>query len=510
MDYQVSRVLIISGWKVDPVKKGNVLVKFAMRFTHPITKQSRKKSLSSGVNKGWFTTKASPSGLDSKGNPRLLVTDIKNPQLLTQVTQKLNKIVDTYIDEILGVQPVEAKRILTLDEVARPFDESGELYGKAFVAWFKKKRPATNTLKTRISVFNNYLKPHFDMQMSIAQFSLQAEKIQELINAASLSMGKLLYLYVKMIFDWSLENHQIEPFQHPILNKRIEKRSLTRSEEQALKRMDIAEKYLEVEEAKFIFNLIESWTNRSDYQLVVDVLKTIYLTGMRPSEVLGLNEDVLDFENKLIKVHWQRAAKNKTEDEMRRFNLAEKEKYRSDLKTVESVRVIPMVPEVEKILLRYVERNKFQARFNENYQNLGYLFTRTYMKKGNKQGSPLYHTEISSFLRGGSSQSAKYNKKAGRSYKDIDDYLDFGRPIHVVPHMFRHSFVSVLASEKIPLEAIRSLVGHSDDSREIEKVYLHVMGKSKNSMRVAMDNLSEQVSDEFQSVKNQSKHLKSK
>lgn len=33
-----SRVLIISSWRPDPYKSGNVLVKFAMRFTHPITK----------------------------------------------------------------------------------------------------------------------------------------------------------------------------------------------------------------------------------------------------------------------------------------------------------------------------------------------------------------------------------------------------------------------------------------------------------------------------------------
>ena len=38
-----SRVLIISSWRPDPNKAGNVLVKFAMRFTHPITKKSHKK-----------------------------------------------------------------------------------------------------------------------------------------------------------------------------------------------------------------------------------------------------------------------------------------------------------------------------------------------------------------------------------------------------------------------------------------------------------------------------------
>ena len=73
------------------------------------------------------------------------------------------------------------------------------------------------------------------------------------------------------------------------------------------------------------------------------------------------------------------------------------------------------------------------------------------------------------FLRGGTSQSAKYNKKSRKSYKDIDDLVDFGRPVHIVPHMFRHSFVSVMADKNVSLNVIREFVGHSEDSREVEK-----------------------------------------
>lgn len=66
-----------------------------------------------------------------------------------------------------------------------------------------------------------------------------------------------------------------------------------------------------------------------------------------------------------------------------------------------------MSPEVEKGLRHYIDRNKFQAQFTPTYQDLGYLFTRTYIRAGNRQGSPFYHNELSQFLRGGSNQSAK-------------------------------------------------------------------------------------------------------
>lgn len=308
-------------------------------------------------------------------------------------------------------------------------------------------------------------------------------------------MARNLHIYLKMVFDWSVENGQITLTQDPIANNKVKRRVLTKSEEQNEKREDIAEKYLEASEVNYVLRLIESWTNRPDNQLIADVLRMIFLTGMRPSEVLGLNEDMLDFEEKWIKVHWQRASKNKSDEVMEALNLDEKERYRADLKTKESVRTIPMSPEVEKILRHYIDRNKFQAQFNPTYQDLGYLFTRTYIRAGNRQGSPLYHNELSQFLRGGSSQSAKYNKKAGKPYKDIDSFLDFGRPIHVIPHMFRHSFISIMASEGIDLSTIREFVGHSEDSKEIERVYLHVIKKQKDTMRGAVERLEKLINN---------------
>ena len=145
-------------------------------------------------------------------------------------------------------------------------------------------------------------------------------------------MARNLHIYLKMVFDWSVENGQITLTQDPIANNKVKRRVLTKSEEQDKKREDIAEKYLEASEVNYVLRLIESWINRPDNQLIADVLRMIFLTGMRPSEVLGLNEDMLDFEEKWIKVHWQRASKNKSDEVMEALDLDEKERYRSDLK----------------------------------------------------------------------------------------------------------------------------------------------------------------------------------
>ncbi|WP_449453482.1 tyrosine-type recombinase/integrase [Streptococcus suis] len=493
MPTNISKVLIIAGWKDDPVKKGNVLVKFGMRFTDPITRKTTRKYLSAGESKGWYTTKASPSG------DRLLVSDIKNSQLITLVTNELTKIVDSYILEQLGEKREEVKASISLLSVGEA------VTGLAFKSWEERVRPAKNTYYSRISVWNKHISKTFNTKMSIKQFANKEKEIQELINSVSIGLSKNIYIYIKMIFDWSLEHGYISLNDHPMLNKRVKYKRRTKSEIQKELRENIYEKYLEKEEVTVVLELIESWKNRPNSEVFRDIFEVMYLSGMRPSEVLGLNEDVLDFDSKEIKVHWQRISKNRTDAEMQELGLKdEKERYRADLKTVESIRVLSMTPRIEEILTKYIERNKFEAEHNPTYIDYGYIFTRTYIKKGNIQGTPFHQNELSSYLRGGSSQSAKHNKKSGKPYSDIDDLVDFGRPVHIVPHIFRHTFVSVMADMEVPLDIIRQMVGHSEDSKEIEKIYLHIMKRKKNIIKDAMYNLSDEMSRK-QSDKNQTK-----
>lgn len=48
-----------------------------------------------------------------------------------------------------------------------------------------------------------------------------------------------------------------------------------------------------------------------------------------------------------------------------------------------------------------------------------------------------------------------------------------------------------MADKKVSLNVIREFVGHSEDSKEIEKIYLHVMQKGKYKIEQAMIDLTE-------------------
>ena len=131
---RTTRVLTVYKWKPDLSKKGNVLVKFAMRYTHPLVMKSRYKYLTGGENRGWYTTKATPTGKDSKGHEKLLISDIKNSQLITKVSKLLNEMIDETILDLTGENPkeIEPSKTLLLKDIARPYDENNELYGLAF------------------------------------------------------------------------------------------------------------------------------------------------------------------------------------------------------------------------------------------------------------------------------------------------------------------------------------------------------------------------------------------
>ena len=43
-------------------------------------------------------------------------------------------------------------------------------------------------------------------------------------------------------------------------------------------------------------------------------------------------------------------------------------------------------------------------------------------------------------------------------------------------------FVSVMVEKNVSVNVIREFVGQSEDSREIEKIYLHVMKKGKHKI----------------------------
>ncbi|WP_260467108.1 tyrosine-type recombinase/integrase [Streptococcus oralis] len=69
----------------------------------------------------------------------------------------------------------------------------------------------------------------------------------------------------------------------------------------------------------------------------------------------------------------------------------------------------------------------------------------------------------------------------------IDIKINFNK--HISTHIFRHTHISFLSEQGIPLEAIQDRVGHTRGSR-VTDIYLHVTQKTKDLIIPVLDSLT--------------------
>lgn len=188
------------------------------------------------------------------------MSDIKNSQFIAKFTKILNDKVDDYITQVTGKQPKkDISKTLTLRRITLPLDPTRNPYGLAYIWWLHEQALAKATIRSKISMFYVFIAPNFNLNMSLNEFILQVDKIQGIINKASIPSSKWIMVYFNMIFNWMLETGNVGSTQHLILGRKLKKRKMTRAEQQAEKRTDIAKKYLEPSEANRVIEIVGSW-----------------------------------------------------------------------------------------------------------------------------------------------------------------------------------------------------------------------------------------------------------
>ncbi len=143
------------------------------------------------------------------------------------------------------------------------------------------------------------------------------------------------------------------------------------------------------------------------------ILETLYSTGIRVSELVGLNEDDVDFYGTMVKVQ----GKGKKE------------------------RLVPIGSYAIKAINEYINSKK--------------------KKKGLGKNTPLFLNKYGDRL---SSRSVA---------RSLDKYLKLtGINLLTSPHTFRHSFATHLLDRGADLRAVQELLGHSNLSTT--QIYTHV------------------------------------
>lgn len=211
--------------------------------------------------------------------------------------------------------------------------------------------------------------------------------------------------------------------------------------------------YYNKEELEKLFEV----TDKSPLKLIVRVAAYY---GFRRSELVGLKWDAIDFKNKMITI------KHKVLHVDNQF-------YFSDtLKTTASHRTLPLLPEIENLLIERkeeIEKNKELFKKSYNHQYDEYVFVDDI---GDLINPDIISNRFRTLLR-------KNHLK------------------HIRFHDLRHSCASLLVASKVPMKNIQEWLGHSNFNTTAD-VYSHLDYSSKYESANAINQALTQTKKEKQ------------
>ena len=204
-----------------------------------------------------------------------------------------------------------------------------------------------------------------------------------------------------------------------------------------------AEKFLTRSELAEVLELV-----RAKAPYIADILEFQALTGLRYGELAALREDDYDAKAHTISVN---ATLN--------FGYVGHTFTRGTPKNVYSVRTVQLDHKAVAIIERFIVHNKAaRAWFN----GPGFKLLDRFIFVSRRDGYPLDLSYVNRLLR-----SLHYKKR-------------------LTTHVFRHTHISLLAEQGVPLKAIMQRVGHNEP-RTTMAIYTHVTDRMQDEAIQALD-----------------------
>ncbi|CAM3216831.1 Integrase [Streptococcus pluranimalium] len=210
----------------------------------------------------------------------------------------------------------------------------------------------------------------------------------------------------------------------------------------------IEEKYLEEDEIK---PLLEELCRRPSTYRIGLAGEFMSLNGCRIGELICIEPEDRNFETRQLELHG-------TYDHTEGYRNGEK----TTPKTVASYRETLMTKREIEIIQEFEFMNELEKNTNPRYKDMGYIFT-------TKNGVPI--------------QTNSFNL----ALKKANERLEKPIQKNLTSHIFRHTLVSRLAENRVPLKAIMDRVGHAD-AKTTTQIYTHVTKKMKSNVADIMEN----------------------
>ena len=248
---------------------------------------------------------------------------------------------------------------------------------------------------------------------------------------------------LSMVFKYALDMELVD--SNPIQRVRLPKKVV------AYENMEkIEDKFLEQSELKRLLKAMKSY-NRGYH--VARMAEFMALNGCRVGEAGALKFENYDRENRTITI-------NGTLDPTRKGS----EGVKTTPKTLSSIRVVDLTKKEIEIIEEFIELHKLRKNTNPNYKDMGFIFV-------SANGIPIHKSSIGKLMKNANSTLKK----------------PINKPLH--PHILRHTLISTLAENNIPLKAITQRVGHKDNGKTTMEIYTHVTKNIKSKVVDVLDKI---------------------
>ena len=209
--------------------------------------------------------------------------------------------------------------------------------------------------------------------------------------------------------------------------------------------------YLEIDEIKTIFNILEKGPLKWKV-----LIKLLAVTGARRGEILGLKWNKINFKENTIYI------------DNNLLYTQERGIYEESPKTESSIRYVTL-PKETILLLKQYKKIYMEQKLSIGNKWIGkdnFIFTQ-------ENGLPMHPDSVTNYCR---KLQNKYNIKIKEENKELPETKQ-KREIKLSPHIFRHSQASILIFMKVDPVTVSKRLGHSQVSTTSD-IYSHIMKKA--------------------------------
>ncbi|GAX46808.1 tyrosine-type recombinase/integrase [Pseudolactococcus reticulitermitis] len=294
------------------------------------------------------------------------------------------------------------------------------------------KQSSISSMTSGVNYLLNTINPHTKIKNVNVKF------IQNIINDDNIKRSQLerIKSVLNLIFDYAVTLEYVT--DNPARRAKLPKRVKTLEDLEK-----VNNKYLEQSELSDI--LAELYRRPDTYRhgLLAEFMS---LNGCRMGEAIALKYDNYHKSDKTIDIHG-------TLDTTVGYAKGDK----TTPKTVSSYRTVELSDREIAIIDEMIAISQTEKMINPTYHNMGFIFV-------SNSGIPIQINSFNLTLKRANTRLKTPIKKNFSS------------------HIFRHSLVSFLAENNVPLKAIMDRVGHSHSSKTTSEIYTHVTENMKSSI----------------------------